>query len=109
MSAHENLQPGQFPDKFAEAIARGKARPPKVYPPEPIDAAIDSYPQQIRMQSEGETQAPYNAASMAEIYQPRVRQLMDLQGQGFTHARWEPDAGNWVGHVPESPEVRGQR
>ena len=31
--------------------------------PEPIDAAIDSYPRHLRQESMGETQAPYDAAS----------------------------------------------
>lgn len=78
--------------------------------PEEINAAIDSYPKRIRQESMGETQAPYNAASMAEIYEPRVRQLMDLQHQGFTHARWGYDptqrVNRWHGHTPESAEVR---
>jgi hypothetical protein len=80
--------------------------------PESIDAAIDSYPKHIRSESMGEEQAPYNASSLAEIYEPRVRQLMDLQSQGFTHARWghdpESKTNKWFGHTPESAEVSRQ-
>lgn len=56
--------------------------------PTPIDAAIDSYPRHIRQESMGETQAPYNAESLAEIYHPRVQQLLTMQSRGATHAAW---------------------
>lgn len=96
MAAHEHLGPQWFAHSQ----------------PEEIESAISSYPRKIRQEGMGEEQAPYNAASLAEIYEPRVRQLMDLQSQGFTHARWghdpESKTNRWFGHTPESPEVRGQ-
>jgi hypothetical protein len=77
-------------------------------PPEEINAAIDSYPRHIRQEGMGETQAPYDAGSLAEIYHPRVKQLMSLQSQGFTHARWGHDPeikqNRWFGVTPESGE-----
>jgi hypothetical protein len=81
------------------------------YPPQEINAAIDSYAE--RSGAPGNTEAaPYNSESLAEIYSPRVRQLMDLQSQGFTHARWgfdpERRENRWHGHVFESAEVRRQ-
>lgn len=78
-------------------------------PIEEINAAIDSFPQHIRQEGMGETQAPYDAASLAEIYHPRVRQLMDLQAEGFTHARWgydpEQRVNRWYGQTPPSKET----
>lgn len=71
-----------------------------MYPPQEINAAIDSYPQ--RAVAAGNTEAaPYNAESLAEIYAPRVRQLFELQNQGFTHAAWgwdeELNENRWHG------------
>lgn len=94
-------------DPFAQAIVRSKIRafeeqfaPTKV---EPIDKAIDSYAEHAG--SGGEGAAPYNSESLAEIYHPRVRQLLDLQNQGFTHATWkhDPDMGEnrWHGVKPD--------
>lgn len=81
-------------------------------PAESIDSAIDSYPRHIQREGSGETQAPYDTGSLAEIYAPRVRQLMDLQAEGFTHARWGHDpvqkTNRWFGQTGESPEVSSQ-
>lgn len=52
-----------------------------------INAAIDSYPPRV-VAAGDRLAAPYNAASLAEIYAPRVRQLLDLQTAGFTHVEW---------------------
>jgi hypothetical protein len=60
---------------------------------ERIDEAIDGYAQ--RAGEGGDGAAPYNAASLAEIYAPRVRQLMELEAAGFTHAFWAQ--GEWHG------------
>lgn len=94
MAAHDHLGP-QFPDHSSTQL---------------IDSAIDSYPRHIRQESMGEEQAPYNASSLAEIYHPRVQQLLDLQGQGFTHARWghdpETKTNRWFGQTPPSSEVK---
>jgi hypothetical protein len=51
-----------------------------------IDEAIDSYA--ARAGSGGNGAAPYNRESLAEIYAPRVRELFDLQAQGFQYAEW---------------------
>lgn len=50
-----------------------------------IDEAIDSYAVKA---GAGTGAAPYDAASLAEIYGERVQQLFRLQRAGFTHARW---------------------
>jgi hypothetical protein len=75
---------------------------------ESIDSAIDSYPRHIMQEGTGTT-APYDNASLAEIYEPRVRQLMGLQQEGFTHARWghDPDKKQnmWFGQTPPSSEA----
>lgn len=70
--------------------------------PRLIDDAIDGYA--ARAGSGGNGAAPYNSESMAEIYAPRVRQLLDLQSEGFEYAEWGWD--NTLGHnrwlgVPE--------
>lgn len=76
--------------------------------PQSIDSAIDEYPAIINSLGGGEA-APYNAESMAEIYHPRVRRLMDLQGQGFTHAAWGrlnvSKENTWHPVAADAPEV----
>ena len=105
------LNSDQFEDPFAAAIARGKERQKleKLIPPDvhEINKAIDSYP--ARTVSAGEHEAaPYNAESLARIYEPRVRELFDLQSQGFTHAAWKWDderkENRWHGVTPPSGE-----
>jgi len=57
---------------------------------ENIDDAIDEYAQ--RTSAGDKTSAPpYDPASLAEIYGPRVRELLDLQTAGFTRAVWKFD------------------
>jgi len=78
---------------------------PKFYdhsPPQEIDEAIASYRQRTsHRHDEGETQSPYDTASLAEIYEPRVQQLEWLKAHGFTRARWGFDAeagsNRWFG------------
>lgn len=74
------------------------------YPAQAIDSAINEYPAHIKTESQGESQAPYNAESLAEVYHPRVKRLMDLQSQGNTHAAWgrlgASGTNDWHG-VPE--------
>lgn len=93
------LNPFQFSDK--EFFFR--------HAPEPIDAAIDEYPAIIKGMRGNNEAAPYNSDSMAEIYHPRVRKLMDLQSQGFTHAAWGrlnvSKENTWHGASPDAPEV----
>lgn len=80
------------------------------FAPEPIDKAINSYSERIPEVSAGETKAPYDAASMAEIYHPRVRRLMDLQSQGHTHAAWGRLAtskdNTWHAMPADSPAIK---
>lgn len=68
--------------------------------PESIDAAIDEYASRAGSGDPAES-APYDSGSLAEIYAPRVRELLDLQAAGFTHARWafDPEQGvnRWHG------------
>lgn len=70
--------------------------------PKLIDKAIDSYA--AHAGSGGNGAAPYNSDSLAEIYAPRVRQLLDLQSQGFEYAEWKWDAelreNRWHGVKP---------
>lgn len=54
-----------------------------------IDKAIDSYAD--RSGSGAGSAAPYDSASLAEIYAPRVQQLFDLQNQGYKYAQWKWD------------------
>lgn len=72
-----------------------------------IDEAINAYAG--RAGSGGSDAAPYNSESLAEIYAPRVQQLLNLQKQGFTHAewKWDADAGHnrWHG-VASDANVR---
>lgn len=52
-----------------------------------IEEEIASYAAHAGL-SDGEG-APYDSASLAEIYAPRVRQLIDLKNQGYTDAEWK--------------------
>lgn len=71
-----------------------------------IAEAIDSYAD--RAGSGGDDAAPYNSESLAEIYAPRVRELLDLQGQGFEYAEWKWDAqrgeNHWHGVTDPNPQ-----
>jgi hypothetical protein len=81
-------------DPFAAAIQRGKERQMlnhHQFPVQSIDDAIDSYPAHVVGVGDDGAGAPYDRASLAEIYAPRVQQLFELQNQGFTHAQWKHD------------------
>lgn len=68
-----------------------------------IEDAIASYPEHAAAVG-GSGGAPYDSASLSEIYAPRVRQLRDLRAEGFTHAewRWDDERGHnrWFGAKP---------
>lgn len=86
---------------------------PKFYdhsPAQEIDEAIASYRQRTsHRHDEGETQSPYDTASLAEIYEPRVQQLEWLKAHGFTQARWgfdtEAGSNRWFGIETDDEEV----
>lgn len=80
------------------------------FPAEEIDAAFDSYPSHIHQKGMGEEEgSAYSAESLATIYEPRVRDLLRLKSEGFTHVRWghDPEQGEnrWFGVTPPSPEA----
>lgn len=56
-----------------------------------IDEEIAAYAAHTRA-GEGETPGGlYGSEGLAEVYQPRVRQLLDLKEQGYTYAEWKWD------------------
>jgi hypothetical protein len=69
--------------------------------PELINDAIDDYAARSGNGWRSPEAAPYNSASLAEIYAPRVRQLFELHAQGFTYAEWKWDGteNRWHGVV----------
>ena len=72
----------------------------------PIEEAISEYA--ARTVSAGHHEAaPYNADSLAEIYAPRVQELIKLQADGFAMAAWGWDSelgtNRWHGIEEDRP------
>jgi hypothetical protein len=77
-----------------------------------LDEAIDSYAI-VASESGNDPAAPYSSESLAEIYQPRVQQLLDLQGQGYKYARWGWDDtlghNRWRGVTDSEAKQKGNQ
>lgn len=68
-----------------------------------IDEEIAAYAAHA-VTGDGEAGTVYSPEGLAAIYQPRVRQLLDLKAEGYTYAEWAWDAeqghNRWHG-VPD--------
>lgn len=66
-----------------------------------IDEEIAAYAAHAGAGEGGEPGSLYSSEDLAEIYQPRVQQLIDLKNQGFIYAewKWDPEVGHnrWHG------------
>jgi 8-oxo-dGTP pyrophosphatase MutT (NUDIX family) len=93
----------------------GKGRFQPVHPStgvQPIEKAIGDYAARAA-EGNGDTdpKSIYSPAGMAQVYEPRVRALIDLHNQGFTHARWGHDydgdeVNKWHGAFPNDQPTK---
>lgn len=70
-----------------------------------IEDAIGDYAQRSRPQADDHESGIYSSEGRAEVYSPRVKALIELQNQGFSHARWGRDydgdeINKWHGAMP---------